>query len=106
MKIEIEIDDWIYNRIKDFCMINKIDTSEYISEIIIEKYNIDKYGDLNEKIKKVESETNMPLKEKNEIIKGTTQELPIRKDAKTEKEEKSINKIEKPKKKVRVLKSK
>ena len=54
MTVEIEIIDRIYHNIEDFCSVNSIDIKEYMSNAITERYNLDRYGDLNEKLSKKE----------------------------------------------------
>ena len=55
MTVEIEIIDRVFYGIEDFCSVNGLDVKEYMSDAIMEKYNLDKYGDLNEKlVKKVD----------------------------------------------------
>ena len=68
MRVEIELIDRIYNNICDFCEANGVDAYEYMSDAITEKYNLDKYGDLNEKLvgKSVKSQKNSLKKVKNE----------------------------------------
>lgn len=51
MKIEIDIIDRIYYNIEDFCAANGTDVATYMADAVVERYNLDKYGDLNEKIK-------------------------------------------------------
>lgn len=72
MTVEIDIIDRVYYGIVDFCEVNEFDVKEYMSDAVMEKYNIDKYGDLNEKlVKKVEKKPTVrkPKKEqKVEII--------------------------------------
>ena len=89
MKTEIEIIDRIYYNIEDFCNANGKDITEYMADAVIERYNLDKYGDLNDKIikkgpvkklsaKKVNKKIEEPvIVEKNietEIVKPITEE--------------------------------
>lgn len=55
MTLEIEIIDRIYHNIEAFCHVNNKDIKEYIVNSIIERYNLDRYGDLNEKVHKKEN---------------------------------------------------
>ena len=58
MTVEIEIIDRVFYGLEDFCSANGLDVKEYMSDAIMEKYNLDKYGDLNEKlVKKVDIES-------------------------------------------------
>lgn len=54
MKTEIEIIDRIYYNIEAFCKANGKDLAEYMADAVVERYNLDRYGDLNEKITKKE----------------------------------------------------
>ena len=54
MTVEIEIIDRVYHNIEDFCNVNGLNIKEYMSDAITEKYNLDRYGDLNEKLTKKE----------------------------------------------------
>lgn len=73
MRITIEVDDKLGDNIKRFCKLNNMTYTEYLSKIIEEKFNIDRFGDLNEKINKkkpvlkpieyVEEETDVPNKD-------------------------------------------
>ena len=55
MKTEIEIIDRIYYNIEAFCKTNGKDLSEYMADAVVERYNLDRYGDLNEKMVKKET---------------------------------------------------
>lgn len=55
MLVEVDIIDRIYRNIEDFCCVNGLDVNEYIINAIVERYNLDKYGDLNEKLVKIET---------------------------------------------------
>ena len=52
MRITIELDDKLCENIKQFCRLNSMTYTEYLSKIIEEKFNVDRFGDLNEKIRK------------------------------------------------------
>lgn len=69
MTVEIEIIDRVYYNIEDFCKVNGFDIKEYMSNAITERYNLDKYGDLNEKLVKKE--------EKKPSTRRTKKEEPI-----------------------------
>lgn len=69
MTVEIEIIDRVYYNIEDFCEVNGLDVREYMSNAITERYNLDKYGDLNEKLAKKE--------EKKPSTRRTKKEEPI-----------------------------
>ena len=77
MLIEVEIIDRIYHNIEDFCEANGFDVNEYVLNAIVERYNIDKYGDLNEKlVSKVEEKKKPKVKieEKVPILDELPQE--------------------------------
>ncbi len=52
MRITIDLDDKLCERIKGFCKLNKMTYTEYLSKIIEKQFNLDMFGDLNDKIKK------------------------------------------------------
>lgn len=52
MRITIEVEDKLGENIKRFCKLNNLTYTEYLSRIIEEKFNIDRFGDLNEKVSK------------------------------------------------------
>lgn len=51
---QIEIDNRLYSNIEAFCQANALEPSYYIHKVLRERLAIDKYGDLNEKFRKVE----------------------------------------------------
>ena len=48
MTISIELDDRQYRDIELYCKMNNIKINDYLTDIIIEKHMLNKYGDLNE----------------------------------------------------------
>lgn len=122
MKTEIEIIDRIYYNIAAFCEANRKDLSEYMTNAVVERYNLDRYGDLNEKlvkketpkkittrktVKKQEIEIESP-KVKEEIKQTVVEEKPI---VKIEEKQTIIETVvptteEQPKKTRRTLKTK
>ena len=54
MTVEVELINRIYTNLCEFCDANGLDVQEYMSNAITERYNLDKYGDLNEKLAKKE----------------------------------------------------
>ena len=48
MIISIELDDRQYRDIELYCKMNNIKINDYLTDIIIEKHMLNKYGDLNE----------------------------------------------------------
>lgn len=104
MIVEIDIIDRIYHNIQEFCEINGFNIIEYMSDAIVERYNLDKYGDLNEKLVKkanIEStktdetkkKVGRPKKIKEEEINNEQDVTPqVTEDRQTEpKEEKRAN---------------
>ena len=70
MRLTIEIDDKLGEKIKQFCKLNNITYSKYLVGIIEEKFNCDRFGDLNEKLKK-----KRPQEEKPKLVK--VEETPV-----------------------------
>lgn len=108
MTVEIEIIDRVFYGIEDFCSVNGLDVKEYMSDAIMEKYNLDKYGDLNEKlVKKVDIESTKtdenkkkvgrPKKIKEEEINNEQDIAPqTTEDRQTEPKEEETRLVEKP----------
>lgn len=108
MTVEIEIIDRVFYGLEDFCYANGLDVKEYMSDAIMEKYNLDKYGDLNEKlVKKVDIESTKtdenkkkvgrPKKFKEEEINNEQDVAPqITEDRQTEPKEEETRLVEKP----------
>jgi hypothetical protein len=81
MKTNIEIENKLYNDIVSYCVVNGIEPDKYIEKALRERLATDKYGDLNQKIHKIEEpvETTVtkeeihiissePLTEENELV--------------------------------------
>ena len=108
MTVEIEIIDRVFYGLEDFCSANGLDVKEYMSDAIMEKYNLDKYGDLNEKLtKKVNIESTKtdenkkkvgrPKKIKEEEINNEQDIVPqTTEDRQTEPTEEETRLVEKP----------
>ena len=108
MTVEIEIIDRVFYGLEDFCSANGLDVKEYMSDAIMEKYNLDKYGDLNEKlVKKVDIESTKtdenkkkvgrPKKIKEEEINNEQDIAPqTTEDRQTEPKEEETRLVEKP----------
>lgn len=108
MTVEIEIIDRVFYGLEDFCSANGLDVKEYMSDAIMEKYNLDKYGDLNEKLtKKVNIESTKtdetkkkvgrPKKIKEEEINNEQDIAPqTTEDRQTEPKEEETRLVEKP----------
>ena len=108
MTVEIEIIDRVFYGLEDFCSANGLDVKEYMSDAIMEKYNLDKYGDLNEKLAKkmnIESiktdenkkKVGRPKKIKEEEINNEQDITPqTTEDRKTEPKEEETRLVEKP----------
>ena len=92
MLVEIEIIDRVYYNILDFCQAKCVDALEYMSDAIVDRYNLDKYGDLNKKIKQKQKTYTIEAKEEKK------EPIMIGQDTKKEtvKEEKKSEMIEKP----------
>lgn len=120
--MEITIDDKIFKDISDYCEFNKIsDVVTEINRILKVGFNIEKYGNIPfSKFKQVQEVQIEPVVEKVEVVKKETK----RKTKKTETEEEPkiieteiiepkvveqieeiVKPIEKPKRKVRIIKS-
>ena len=103
MRITIEVDDKLGENIKRFCKLNDMTYTEYLSKIIEEKFNVDRFGDLNEKVKKKQPVLK-PVEHIEEEVKSEKDVSP-----ETYIEEKKVpelNKTEEPKKTKRQLKTK
>ena len=119
MTVEIDIIDRIYYNIQEFCEVNGLDVIEYMTDAITERYNLDKYGDLNEKLVKKEEKKPPVRRTKKtdtvvdvkvtETVNITKTEEPIKEEVSEIKEHQSdveIQTDEKPKKTRRTLKTK
>lgn len=96
MRITLELDDKLGEDIKSFCKLNNMKYTKYLTEIIESRFNIDRFGDLNEKIKpkKVKPQEVEMREVKSEIeevkpventVKEETQPSPKTKPLKTDK---------------------
>ena len=47
MKFTINIDDRTAESLKEFCKTNNIKVNDYLSKIVVDKFMIDKFGDMN-----------------------------------------------------------
>lgn len=91
---KIDIDDRLYKDLIDWATLNglsKTDIKNYINKAIRDRLNLDKYGDLNEKLKK--NEINPQVENKEEIdVSSINKEiiipiLEMENDVKEEKDE-------------------
>jgi hypothetical protein len=67
---KIDIDDRLYKDLIDWATLNglsKNDIKNYINKAIRDRLNLDKYGDLNEKIKQNEIKPQVENKEKKDV---------------------------------------
>lgn len=64
--ITLNVIDRVYNDIKEYCRINSLDLSEYLSELIESQHMINKYGDLNEIIPKAIEESKVEVKKRGQ----------------------------------------
>lgn len=68
--VKIDIDDRLYKDLIDWATLNglsKTDIKNYINKAIRDRLNLDKYGDLNEKIKQNEIKPQVENKEKKDV---------------------------------------
>jgi len=54
MVVEFDITKRLYDDLKGWCQVNNIELNKYVSLKLREALTLDKYGDLNEKVKKVQ----------------------------------------------------
>ena len=54
MIVEFDIAKRLYDDLKGWCQVNNIELNKYVSLKLREALTLDKYGDLNEKVKKVQ----------------------------------------------------
>ena len=54
MRTNIEIENKLYNDIVSYCVANALNPVKYIEKTLRERIATDKYGDLNQKIRKVD----------------------------------------------------
>lgn len=106
--IKIDIDDRLYKDLIDWATLNglsKTDIKNYINKAIRDRLNLDKYGDLNEKIKQNEIKPQVENKEKKDVPSINKEIiipiLELENDVKEEKDEEV-----KPQKRKRIIQSK
>lgn len=106
--IKIDIDDRLYKDLIDWATLNglsKVDIKNYINKAIRDRLNLDKYGDLNEKLKKNENKPQVENKEEIDVSSINKEIiipiLEIENDVKEEKDEEI-----KPQKRKRIIQSK
>lgn len=106
--IKIDIDDRLYKDLIDWAALNglsKTDIKNYINKAIRDRLNLDKYGDLNEKLKKNEIKPQVENKEEIDVSSINKEIiipiLEIENDVKEEKDEEV-----KPQKRKRIIQSK
>lgn len=92
--IKIDIDDRLYKDLIDWATLNglsKTDIKNYINKAIRDRLNLDKYGDLNEKLKKNEINPQVENKEEKDVSSINKEIiipiLDIENDVKEEKDE-------------------
>ena len=54
MEVKVNIPDKEYQKIDDFCQMNNIDIKSYLSDALLKGFNIDRFGDLNKPVDKIE----------------------------------------------------
>lgn len=107
MKIELEIEDRLYKDFNLWAKANNIPEdglNKYIIQAFREKFNLDKYGDLNEKLKQKPSE---PEKPKRTTVRKTKSDIekPVP-EPEPESQQEEPAPEEKPKRRTKVLASK
>ena len=92
--VKIDIDDRLYKDLIDWATLNglsKTDIKNYINKAIRDRLNLDKYGDLNEKLKKNEIKPQVENKEEIDVSSINKEIiipiLEIENDVKEEKDE-------------------
>jgi hypothetical protein len=70
MKIELEIEDRQYNDFETYCKANNLDIHTYLTDLLVEKHSINKFGDLNEIIPKVIEESTVTVKKRSKVKKS------------------------------------
>ena len=71
MTISIELDDRQYRDIELYCNMNNIKINDYLTDIIIEKHMINKYGDLNDIMPVAIEENKTKIKKRGRPKKDT-----------------------------------
>ena len=77
MTISIELDDRQYRDIELYCNMNNIKINDYLTDIIIEKHMINKYGDLNEIMPVAIEENKTKIKKRGRPKKDTEPQTEI-----------------------------
>ena len=71
MTISIELDDRQYRDIELYCKMNNIKINDYLTDIIIEKHMLNKYGDLNDIMPVAIEENKTKIKKRGRPKKDT-----------------------------------
>ena len=97
MTISIELDDRQYRDIELYCKMNNIKINDYLTDIIIEKHMLNKYGDLNEIMSVTIEEDKTKIKKRGRPKKDTEPQSEIgtvveekKEDTNEEKENKAV----------------
>lgn len=81
MEIRIDLSSRLYNDIENNCRNNNVTIEDYCLSAIVRQVSLDKYGDLNEKVKKSKptQEDTMPDKETETVanIQASLEETEI-----------------------------
>lgn len=94
MIISIELDDRQYRDIELYCNMNNIKINDYLTDIIIEKHMINKYGDLNEIMPVAIEEDKTKIKKRGRPKKDTEPQSEIGTVVEEKKEEKENKTVE------------
>lgn len=68
MKFTINIDDRTAESLKEFCKTNNIKVNDYLSKIVVDKFMIDRYGDMNKMLSPKVPTALKPLEHKDNRI--------------------------------------
>ena len=108
----IEINDRLYNELTTRAEVNYVELAKYVEKTLRDKLVLDKYGDLNEKIKVPEIKEDKPKKTRKKTEPKTPSEVisepiseSINEDVNGDKTEEITEEI-KPKRKTKVISSK
>lgn len=87
MELTIDIPDRTYTNLKSFCEANGTEIAVYVVSAINERFSLDRFGDMNEMIKKTEPKKRAPRKKKETAANATEPSTPSEEEKNVEKEE-------------------
>lgn len=79
MKITININERTGAAIREFCKMNNIKQNQYLVEMIEKQFNIDRFGDLNDKINHKEKPKQAQFKKVEDVVPVQEKE-PLKKE--------------------------